>query len=59
MLAQAYNRTKMLERRHPVMEDWGRFLDGETETAKVVPRIAIPAAFEAIKATLPVGRVDA
>jgi integrase len=34
---QAYNRTKMLERRRPVMEDWGRFLDGETDSAKVVP----------------------
>jgi integrase len=34
---QAYNRTSLLERRRPVIDDWGRFIDGEsTERAKVV-----------------------
>jgi integrase len=33
---QAYNRTAMLERRRPVMEQWGDFVSGETDAGKVV-----------------------
>jgi integrase len=33
---QAYNRTAMLERRRPVMADWGAFVSGETDAGKVV-----------------------
>lgn len=36
-VVQAYQRSSMLERRRPVMEDWERFLDGDTESAKVLP----------------------
>jgi integrase len=34
-VVQAYNRTTMLERRRPVYQDWGDFLDGKA-SAKVV-----------------------
>jgi hypothetical protein len=36
-VVQAYNRTTMLERRRPVMADWGRFVLGEGPSAEVVP----------------------
>jgi integrase len=34
---QAYNRTTILERRRPIMQMWADHLDGEADTAKVVP----------------------
>jgi integrase len=33
----AYARSSLIERRRPVMQKWADFLDGETESAKVVP----------------------
>jgi hypothetical protein len=33
----AYDRSKMVERRRPVMEQWASFLSGESGTAEVVP----------------------
>jgi integrase len=35
-VVQAYNRTTMLERRRPVMANWGRFVSGEGPSAEVV-----------------------
>jgi integrase len=34
---QAYNRTSMLERRRPVMQDWADFLSGDAATGEVLP----------------------
>jgi integrase len=36
-VAAAYTRTDLLERRRQLAAAWGRFCDGETETANVVP----------------------
>jgi integrase len=33
----AYARSSLIERRRPIMQKWADHLDGETETAKVVP----------------------
>jgi hypothetical protein len=37
---RAYKRTDMLERRRIVMESWGRFLEGGTDSANVVSFLA-------------------
>jgi integrase len=39
-VVQAYQRSSMVERRRPVMEEWGRFVTGDGEAAKVVPLAA-------------------
>jgi integrase len=36
-VSRAYARSDMLERRRPVMAQWAAFLDGDAETAKLVP----------------------
>jgi integrase len=36
-LDKAYRRTDMLDQRRVLMEEWARFLEGESESAKVVP----------------------
>jgi integrase len=33
----AYDRSAMVERRRPVMENWSRFLSGEEQTAEIIP----------------------
>ena len=71
-VVQACQRSSMLERRRPVMQAWASFLTGTADAKKgkkwcryrkggsgaLIIRIAITAAaFEAIKATLPLGSV--
>jgi integrase len=34
---QAYSRSKLIERRRPIMQQWADFLDGEAAAEKVVP----------------------
>jgi hypothetical protein len=36
----AYDRTSMVGRRGPVMQQWSDFLDGQEQTAEVVPLFA-------------------
>ena len=36
-VVQAYQRSSMLERRRPIMQEWASFLTGEADAGKVVP----------------------